>query len=471
MIKFKSGMVKRFLAVLLAAVALASILFSASIFSIFAKDPLAGAEQRIQKYRMADASIRIFDADGNPLKSAQVLVEQQAHDFLFGCAAHSYFEIQDPKEKDIYFRQWKDVFNLAVVPVYWKPCEPEPGRSRESEMRPEFQPFLENKVALLGHPLIDTNEIGNPKWLKITPALEDQIQTRVQKVVQDFPEVKGWVVMNEPIVGWDPFPTDAWVIHRGNVEATRLALSWAREKNPHATLIVNNYLSSQLLDIIGVISKFGVIESFRLFRRLPRRPSYFEFLTQLKDADALPDAIGIQSHMHTIEWPLWFADRVIDKYRKIGRPVYFTEITILSGPPLLIDWAKQYGRNDWPRNPEKEKSQAEYAEKFYTLLFSRPEVSAIIWNDFTDRFAHPPAPAGLLRNDLSPKPAYFTLRHLIREKWWTRARGRTDDQGGFKFSGFYGNYQVTVATADGRSQIFELSLRKLGPKDFIFQLR
>jgi hypothetical protein len=55
------------------------------------------------------------------------------------------------------------------------------------------------------------------------------------------------------------------------------------------------------------------------------------------------------------------------------------------------------------------------------------------------------APAGLVRADLRPKPAYERLRRLIRERWWTEVEGRSDAEGRFVFRGFCGHYQGVFA--------------------------
>jgi hypothetical protein len=76
---------------------------------------------------------------------------------------------------------------------------------------------------------------------------------------------------------------------------------------------------------------------------------------------------------------------------------------------------------------------------------------AITWWDFADRGAWQGAPAGFLRKDLSPKPAYEKLVHLLKEKWWTNAVGATNAEGRFEFRGFLGDFSIRVRTADGRA--------------------
>ena len=46
-------------------------------------------------------------------------------------------------------------------------------------------------------------------------------------------------------------------------------------------------------------------------------------------------------------------------------------------------------------------------------------MKSITWWDFTDG-GWLGAPAGLLRSDQSPKPAYETLRRLVKDELWTK---------------------------------------------------
>jgi hypothetical protein len=55
---------------------------------------------------------------------------------------------------------------------------------------------------------------------------------------------------------------------------------------------------------------------------------------------------------------------------------------------------------------------------------------------------------GLLRFDLSPKPAYFKIKELIKERWHTECELVTDENGNSEFRGFYGDYDVEILTRD-----------------------
>ena len=107
------------------------------------------------------------------------------------------------------------------------------------------------------------------------------------------------------------------------------------------------------------------------------------------------------------QWPLEKAWTVCETYGRFGKPLHFTELTVLSGrlkDPNDNDWHK--ARTDWPSTPEGEAAQAEYGAKLYTVLFSHPAVEAITWWDFSDYRSWQGAPSGLVREDMTPKPLY-----------------------------------------------------------------
>jgi len=463
-------MVRKIFSALLVLLFAAVMTVLAVIFYLRAHDPLKGADQRICQYRMSEAAITILDSKSRPVPGAELALEQQSHEFLFGCALYSYIRLDNERDRSAYFAAWKEIFNTAMVPFFWKLYEPERGHLQKAKIK-ELAGFLrENGITLYGHPLVDTNEVGSPAWLNFKMDIEASLKHRVEREVADYPEVSGWVVMNEPVIGWGIFPVSAWVIHRGWDQATILSLQWAKAQNPSAVMLVNNYLSSRLFDVVGTVAQYGVRSFLGFASRLKVRIPYDEFLEKLAQKNSLPDAIGIQSHMFTYDFPLWWVNRLVDRYGQFGRPIYFTEVSVMSGPHRVIDWRLQKEATDWESTPRRERFQADYLEKFYTLLFSRPEVNAIFWFDFTDRFAVLGAPSGLIRKDFSPKPSYLVLRRLLREKWWTRLTAKTGDEGRVKFRGFYGTYQLTVKAPSGADRVFKFNLAKNGPREFVFRL-
>ena len=75
---------------------------------------------------------------------------------------------------------------------------------------------------------------------------------------------------------------------------------------------------------------------------------------------------------------------------------------------------------------------------------------------------------GLLRFDLTPKPAYFTIKKLFEEKWHTEEDIVTSEDGSSVFRGFYGKYDVEIEVGGKRIEK-EIHLRKDGKWQFDFK--
>ena len=103
-----------------------------------------------------------------------------------------------------------------------------------------------------------------------------------------------------------------------------------------------------------------------------------------------------------------------------------------------------------------EAKQAEQAVQFYTMLFAQPAVQAITWWDFSDYQAWQKAPAGLVREDMSPKSVYERLRKLLKGEWWTSTTLKTDEQGACTTRVFHGLHQVTVQGASHQASTGKL---------------
>jgi hypothetical protein len=101
--------------------------------------------------------------------------------------------------------------------------------------------------------------------------------------------------------------------------------------------------------------------------------------------------------------------------------------------------------------------------QFYSVLFSHPAVRAITWWDFSDFNSWMGAPAGLVRKDMSPKPAYNRLMDLIHKEWWTSEEGSTDQNGLYMLRAFYGDYQITATDSFGRKSTITVNFPESAP--------
>lgn len=399
------------------------------------EDPiLSRAEQRIRRHRMGDLEVTVKDAEGKPVPGARVRIEQIRHAFLFGCNIFMFDRFPAEAENRAYKTRFAALLNYATLPLYWASFERErekPGYARIEEIARWCKAV---GITTKGHPLVWNHRAGAPGWLPRDPEEVRKLSdARVRACVGRF---KGLIdifdVVNEAA---DPFrpgftnPMSDLARKIGIEEFTRTPFRIAREANPSATLLINDYRTGPEYERVVRFLRIG--------------------------GKALYDVIGIQSHMHGGVWSSRRIWDVCERFARFGVPLHFTETTIVSGP--------RRGRRWGPTTPEGEARQAREAVRFYTVLFSHPAVEAITWWDFCDRGAWQGAAAGFLRRDLSPKPIYGELMKRIKGAWWTRADGETDRDGRFRTRAFFGEHRVTAETAGGRKAAAAVKLdRKEG---------
>ena len=112
-------------------------------------------------------------------------------------------------------------------------------------------------------------------------------------------------------------------------------------------------------------------------------------------------------------------------------------------PPEIVD-LNDYQVNDWPSTEAGEERQAQEVVLHYKTLLSHPAVQSITWWDLSDG-GWLNAPAGLLRQDHSIKPAYAELLKLVKGEWWLKPTSKTTDANGqFSLTGFAGEYELSL---------------------------
>ena len=391
-------------------------------------------------HRRGTAEVTVLDSAGNPVRDAEVTVEQQRHDFAFGNIGFDFVPlaneepVQDAAAEPAFGRagpaglreletMWLELFNTATLPFYWRGFEPTRGTPDTRRLLRTASWFTERAVTVKGHPL--TWHTLAPEWLTDLPVAEiERLQReRIRREVTDFAGVIDiWDAINEAVI-MPVFTAEDNGITRlaqsiGRVPMIQLAFEEARASNPSAMLILNDFdLSSDYETLIE-----GVLE-----------------------AGITVDAIGLQTHMHQGYWGEETMLATVDRFARFGLPLHLTETTLLSGdlmPPEIVD-LNDYQVPSWPSTPEGEARQADEIVRHYRSLVGHPAVQAITYWGLTDDGAWLGAPGGLVRTDGTPKPSFDALRSLIKGEWWLpRTTMRTDHDGRLSISGFFGDYVI-----------------------------
>jgi len=379
------------------------------------REALERAAASAEEVRKGDAVVTVLDASGRPVAGARVRAEQTRHDFLFGCNIYMFDKFRTKRDNEEYKRRFAELFNYATLGFYWRWYERERGKPNYPYTDKVVEWCLAHGIRMKGHPLLWATRAGIPRWSDGQPPPEVR-KRRVQEIIRRYRgKIEFWEVLNEPA-------------HARGLKVEE-CYPWAREADPNAVLIINDY--------------HVMADGY---------PRFFHLLKRAIEEGVPFDGIGIQAHEpRTMRFPLDRCWKILDHYATLGKQLHITEFTPTSGGQPITG---SYKRGRWD-----EATQAEWAEKFYRLCFGHPAVVAITWWDLCDRGSWLKG-GGLLRADLSPKPAYEALYRLIHKEWHTSANGKTDRDGVFRFRGYYGRYRVEADGPDGASGEAEFHLAR-----------
>ncbi len=410
------------------------------------------AEDNIEKYRKGDVSIQFKTRDGKLLRDLDVNITQKTHDFLFGCIIFDLIRGENTYRPDRFKEMYKKIFNLAVFPFYWPGYESRQGFTQWEAMLPVIDWCKMNGITTKGHPLVWATKSGIPRWLGEynVKETEELLKTRVLNITAGFRDkIELWDVVNEPIHvrtwkhkiqnfndenDWDV--SDSIPLIADYVEN---ALRWAHKGNPEATLLINEY---------------------KTLADKNSRKSYELLLKELKKRNAPLAGIGIQAHEPRQEWfspeEVW---KTFDLYWGMGFPIHITEFhPQSSGVPITGSWRT----GSW--TPE---AQVEFTEQFVKLCFGHPGVVSINWWGFSDRNIWLPG-GGLVDEEYRPKPVYLMLDKLINQTWKTNLASTTDKNGNISFRGFFGSYEISLKTSDGKIHVFPVHVSRNEENKWVF---
>ena len=414
----------------------------------------------IENYRKGNAEIQIKDSYGNPIRNAKIKITQTSHEFRFGANIFMLDELETPEKNEKYKKYFADVFNMATLPFYWDPLEPERGMTRYAKDSPKIYrrpapdlciEFCEaNGIEPREHALAYDGFF--PKWLyhASTEEVKRELERRYAEIAERYADkIPTIEVTNE--MEWERGKTEFY----DEPDFVEWCFKTAEKYFPNNQLVINDTTKLSWMDRGRATDK------------------YYAYIEANMLKGARIDAIGMQYHLFNRAESEYANTRLtlnpknlyrhMDLYSNFGKPLQITEVTVPA-----YSW-----------EAEDEAMQAEIIEKLYSIWFSHPNVEQIVYWNLVDGYAHfwDPDPekikasqgnmalgenyyyGGLLRFDLSPKPAYEKIKELTQKRWHTEATLCTSESGTADFRGFYGNYTIEI-TANGKTETKEITVSK-----------
>ncbi|MCL1819968.1 MAG: endo-1,4-beta-xylanase [Oscillospiraceae bacterium] len=388
-------------------------------------------------HRTGTAKVHIPDSAGK-----NVNVKMTRHKMLFGCAEfgtipylNGEMDEKSAAQAEKRMKHMTEILNSVTLPFYWGRYEPVEGKP-DTERTLKAAKWLHNErgMTVKGHPLC-WHTVCAPWLMEYSNA--EIMKKQLERITRDVGGFKGaidmWDVINEAVIMplFDRYDNAITRIckERGRINLIRDLFKQAREANPEAILLINDFETSESYDIL---------------------------VEGLLEAGIKIDVIGIQSHMHQGYWGVEKTHRILERFSRFNLPIHFTENTIVSGRimPRGIEDLNDFQPDEWPSTPDGLIRQAEETVLHYETLFAHPLIESITWWSFTDG-GWLKAPGGLLDMNNDPKPVYNELHKRIKGEWWTPEQTLTADENGFvTVSGFKGDY---AAVCNGNETKFSIS--------------
>ncbi|MBQ7353836.1 MAG: endo-1,4-beta-xylanase [Clostridia bacterium] len=413
----------------------------------------------IEKYRKGDIIVSVVDESGNAVKNAEIEMNQTKHEFKFGANLFMLDELETEEKNQLYKNYFKDVFNMATLPFYWNAIEETKGVLRYDKdsykfyRRPPIDLCMEycekHDIEPREHSLAFDQTF--PLWLKGAPieTVKIELERRFKEISDRYADkIRTIEVTNE--MYWGEGVTEFYT-HPSFLEWT---YKTADKYFPKNQLAINE----------------GTAEAW-LYECKCVAPYYaYTEATMLKGARI--DAMGMQFHM------FYSREEELEKSKKLYNPVHlYNQLNLYSN---LVNFLQvtEITIPAYSSSPLDEEIQAKIIEYLYTVWFSHPKMEQIIYWNLIDGYAYIHNPekipekiresqgnmtigenvyyGGLLRFDMTPKPAYRILDELINKRWRTKLRASITN-GEAKLRGFYGDYEIKV-TANGKTTVKSVTL-------------
>lgn len=452
---------------------------------------LAEAKANIVRVRMKPVFIKILKPNGTPLANTRIGLQQQNHCFLFG---------DNNVPLDVLFkhnmhnstegRNWKDlytkVFNAINCTCYWTE-----KRSNNMNKTEEFQGeqrlesfdysvnwALSEGLTVKGHPMFWGVDKAIPEWVKHYDNQTQQkfLEVRIRNLAARYKnKVKVWDAVNEML--WEPAPKNLKNRHWPHIESVpemvdyiKPVLQWAREEDPDAQYLINDYGTDNTETNAHNIGPDGKTVTADM-----QRKRMINLAQALKEAGQVPSALGLQSHSGGWMRP---SDQVqfYNQMQLAGLPLHVTEFWAhtnhLESVPYPFpengDFKTAISKPLKPLPPEEvAQKQADYVSNYLTIAFSHPAIEAFFFWGFMGMAINSKGDSYTLR------PVYEAVRKLIKEDWMTNKTLETNSEGEIKANTFLGNYKLRYPLITGGpfAASEDLVISKTGPENNVVVAR
>jgi GH35 family endo-1,4-beta-xylanase len=278
------------------------------------------AQEKIERIRKGDLTVRVLDAAGKPVSGAKVSVRMKRHAFGFGSAVDANTLLGDGPDNERYRQHIRENYNRVVLEndLKWSPWLRDPQRGKDA-----VKWLRDQGIEVRGHCLVWPGEKNLPSSIEALLSKPTELLTAINDHIrEEAGALRGqlieWDVVNEPftnykvqaaVTGLAPKSAPDWIERHASVLTD--FYKTARVADPDAKLYLNDY---SILETGGDDA--------------PHQDHFERTIRKLLAEKAPLDGIGIQGHFSedlTAIPRLW---QILDRYAQFGLPIQITEFDV-----------------------------------------------------------------------------------------------------------------------------------------------
>lgn len=302
-----------------------------------------------------------------------------------------------------------EVADFAVLPISWRDVEGETDVCRWEALDLWVNWLGQHRTHIRSAPLVSLDPAFIPEWVvRAKPTydkLKEMMLGHAVKLVKRFAHrIQSWEVVR----GLHAFNTLHLSLEQ-LMDLTRSAALVVKHNAPRSTTIVT------------IAMPFG-----EYYARDPRTIPAALYADLCVQSGFNFDAFGLAFEFSSgdegsVVRDMMQISAVIDRFANFGKPLHITGIQVPSTPA-----PKGTPDNGCWHEAWSEQLQARFLRAFYEIAFSKPFVETVTWTHLRDGDSSGATDSGLLRSDLSTKPAYQQLlefrRGIVTERRAHRSR-------------------------------------------------
>jgi hypothetical protein len=388
------------------------------------------AQQDIEKYRKQDVQLQITNCDGSPANGVDTTYEQQTASFIFG--------VGWPENRQLAALQ-EAGFNGAIEEAWWGEVISE--NKTYDFLDKSFDPVTQQGMHIVMHTGVWITPITNPDWHFVPMFIFDMTPAEIADLARDF-SAKVTEHYRERMSIYDVYnePQNAFfTLHFTLDDVVNIAAASAEGANqgaPDVPTYINFYFAYLGKDMSWVPNPYN-----------QNYPPPEEILNAILKKDVSFDNIGLEFYNDpSIDFGIY--NDTIEHYSQFGKSVFISELSY----------------DGYWRDGTIDQTPAEWAKYAYTIAFSKPYVTGVVWIPGNN----PKSQGYLFNSNGDPRPIVDTVGDLIHS-WTTTGHGMTDSHGNLDFRGFSGQYEIRWLDPAGLEQVSTIQVSQELENEFILK--